>query len=172
YGTFTVEANGVWTYALDNSNPTVQALNDGQTATDTFAVATAGGVQQVVTITINGTNDTPIALDDIAASVAPLRSSLARDPVELAGAQSVLTNDSDVDAGQTALLHVTQVNGTPVNQAGIETSITGVYGTLFIEADGTYRYVLDSSDADTIALADGQIATDNFAYIAANGIGA
>ena len=62
-----------------------------------------------------------------------------------------------------------QVEGTPVDQtAGIETAIAGVYGTLFIQADGTYRYVLDSASG----LADGEIATETFDYLAANGAGA
>jgi VCBS repeat-containing protein len=169
-GLFSMLADGTWTYTLDNTNPDVQALNDGQSTTDTFTVTTVDGTQQFVTITIDGANDTPVALDDLANSTSPLRRGA---PGELANTVSVLANDSDVDAGQTALLRVTQVNGTSVNQtAGVETSITGVYGALFIQADGTYRYVLDSSDPDTIALADGQVAFDNFAYIAANGIGA
>ena len=36
YGSYTLSAAGVWTYTLDNSNATVQALNVGQTLTDTF----------------------------------------------------------------------------------------------------------------------------------------
>ena len=36
FGTYTLTAAGVWTYTLDNSNATVQALNVGQTLTDTL----------------------------------------------------------------------------------------------------------------------------------------
>ena len=50
-------ADGVWTYTLDNNNCAVQALNAGGTLTDTFTVTTVDGTAQVVTITINGTND-------------------------------------------------------------------------------------------------------------------
>ena len=32
----------MWTYTLDNTNAAVQALNDGETLTDTFNVVTAG----------------------------------------------------------------------------------------------------------------------------------
>ena len=45
---------GHWTYTLDNSNATVQALNVGGSSTDTFTVLTADGTAQQVTITING----------------------------------------------------------------------------------------------------------------------
>ena len=57
YGTFTMTADGVWTYTLDNANCTVQALNVGDTLTDTFTVTTVDGTPQVVTVTIHGTND-------------------------------------------------------------------------------------------------------------------
>ena len=40
YGTFTLTAAGVWTYTLDNSNAAVQALNAGQTLTDSFVAST------------------------------------------------------------------------------------------------------------------------------------
>ena len=58
YGTFTMTADGVWTYKLDNSNCAVQALNDCDTLTDCFKVTAIDGTAQVVTITINGADDT------------------------------------------------------------------------------------------------------------------
>ena len=57
YGTFIMTAGGVWTYTLNNANATVQALKTGQTLTDTFTVRTLDGTTQVVTVTINGSND-------------------------------------------------------------------------------------------------------------------
>ena len=53
-------AAGVWTYTLDNTNSTVQALNAGGTLTDTFTVTTVDGTTQLVTITITGNNDTAV----------------------------------------------------------------------------------------------------------------
>ena len=58
YGSYTVTTGGLWTYNLDNTNGTVQALNSGQSTTDTFSVSTDDGTTQVVTVTINGTDDT------------------------------------------------------------------------------------------------------------------
>ena len=57
YGTLTLTAAGLWTYTLDNNNAAVQALNAGETLTDTFTAVTTDGAQQLVTITINGAND-------------------------------------------------------------------------------------------------------------------
>jgi VCBS repeat-containing protein/ELWxxDGT repeat protein len=60
YGTYTLITDGIWNYTLNNTNSTVQALNTGDTLTDTFAVQTIDGTTQTVSITINGTNDVPI----------------------------------------------------------------------------------------------------------------
>jgi len=57
YGTFTMTTDGSWKFTLDNANCAVQALNVCDTLTDTFKVTTVDGTPQVVTITINGSND-------------------------------------------------------------------------------------------------------------------
>ena len=69
YGTFTLTAAGLWTYTLDNSNAAVQALNAGETLTDTFTAATIDGTSQVVTITINGANDAAVISGDVTGTV-------------------------------------------------------------------------------------------------------
>src|SRR5207253_1866173 len=60
YGTFQMTSGGVWTYTLDNSNSTVQALQTGVHLADTFTVTTVDGTQQVVSIDITGTNDAAV----------------------------------------------------------------------------------------------------------------
>ena len=64
YGTYTLTADGVWTYTLDNSNADVQARNVGQILTDTFTVFTVDGTSQVVTIIITGANDAAVISGD------------------------------------------------------------------------------------------------------------
>ena len=63
YGAFTLRAGGGWSYALrDPAPPEINALNVGDTLTDTFivtAVATPPTVTRDFVITINGQNDTP-----------------------------------------------------------------------------------------------------------------
>ncbi len=53
-------ANGVWAYTINQTNSAVQALNVGDTLTDTFTVTTIDGTAQVVTVTINGANDAAV----------------------------------------------------------------------------------------------------------------
>ena len=63
YGNLTIQDDGSWSYDLDESDGTVQALRAGQTLTDAITVtgtdddgATDTGT---VTITITGVNDAP-----------------------------------------------------------------------------------------------------------------
>ena len=92
YGTFTMTADGVWTYTLDNANSTVQALNVGDTLTDTFTVTTVDGTPQVVTITINGSNDAAIISGTTTGSVIEAGGATPGTPT----ATGTLT-DTDVD---------------------------------------------------------------------------
>ena len=71
YGTLTLNADGTYTYTLNNSLPAVQALGAGERLLDvfTYTVRDNHGAtgSNTLTVTINGTNDTP--------SVTPLISS-------------------------------------------------------------------------------------------------
>ena len=61
YGTLVLNADGSYTYTLNNTNPAVNALNNGQTLTDTFNYSVTDSDGDVdpasITITINGTTD-------------------------------------------------------------------------------------------------------------------
>ena len=69
YGSVDLDASGNWTYTLDNSDPTVQALSGGETLADSFTAVSADGTSQVVSITITGTNDSAVIGGDIAGAV-------------------------------------------------------------------------------------------------------
>lgn len=56
YGTWSLAADGVWTYDLDDNNVAVQELNAGGTLADSFEL-TIGGAKQVVSIAIAGADD-------------------------------------------------------------------------------------------------------------------
>jgi VCBS repeat-containing protein len=57
YGSLVMDPAGEWTYTLDNTNATVQALDNGDTLTDSVTVESVDGTTQVVTITVNGENE-------------------------------------------------------------------------------------------------------------------
>lgn len=62
-GQLVIDSDGVWTYAIHNSNPTIQALNTGESITETFTVSARGmfgnPATTTITITINGQDEPP-----------------------------------------------------------------------------------------------------------------
>src|SRR5260370_1261421 len=61
YGTFTLAANGAWSYTANDSQTAIQQLGAGQSITDSFtAISFDGTASQLVSVTINGTNDVPV----------------------------------------------------------------------------------------------------------------
>src|SRR5256885_4929173 len=84
--------DGVWSYTLNNTNCTVQALNVCDKLTDCFTVTTIDGTPQVVTITINGANDAAVVSGATTGSVTEAGAHTYGTPI----ATGTLT-DADVD---------------------------------------------------------------------------
>ncbi|TAL02930.1 MAG: hypothetical protein EPO03_11810, partial [Porticoccaceae bacterium] len=69
YGTLTLNADGSYTYVLDNSLPAVQALQEGGTLTETYTYTVSDGTTAntaTLTITIFGTDDTATVVTAVA----------------------------------------------------------------------------------------------------------
>ena len=170
YGDLTLNADGTWTYVLDNDLPAVQALRtSGQTLTDTFTYTVeevrwgATDLAELV-ITIDGRNDTPIASDDDAIAVEA--GGIANGTPGINPTGNVLDNDTDVDSvanGETKqVLSFTSELGT-TGAAG--QALQGRYGTLTINADGSYQYVLNNNDPLVQALRTaGETLRETFTY--------
>jgi VCBS repeat-containing protein len=139
YGTFTMTADGVWIYTLDDGNCAVQALNVGDTLTDTFKVTSLDGTAQLVTVTINGTNDAAIICGTREGSV-----------IEAGGA----ANSISCKPTATGTLTDTDVDNTPNTFTAIDTptASTGGYGTFTMTADGLWTYTLDNTNCKVQAL--------------------
>src|SRR5258708_17031750 len=61
HGTFTLDTAGHWTYAANDAQTAIQQLGAGQTLIDSFTATSLDGTKtQLVTVTINGTNDVPV----------------------------------------------------------------------------------------------------------------
>src|SRR5947207_1284431 len=69
HGSYEMTAAGVWTYTLKSEERRVGADNNGGTLSDTFTVHTADGTAQLVTITIDGTNDAAVVSGTAAGTV-------------------------------------------------------------------------------------------------------
>ncbi|KAA5924279.1 retention module-containing protein [Achromobacter xylosoxidans] len=148
HGTFSIDANGNWVYNLNQADPRVQALAVGEKLTETFTVTTADGTTGTVTITINGTND------------APTISGEAAGDVKEDGAQEVSGQlaKQDVDTSDT--------HTWSVNDGG-----KGQYGTLTVDQNGKWTYVLDNNSDKVQALAEGQKVTDTITVTVDDGHG-
>src|SRR5258708_19809645 len=61
FGRVVFRSAGNWTYSAADSQAAIQQLGAGQTLTDSFtAVASDGTNSELVSVTIHGTNDTPL----------------------------------------------------------------------------------------------------------------
>jgi VCBS repeat-containing protein len=153
FGTFTMTADGAWTYKLDDSNCAVQALNVGDTLTDTFKVTTIDGTPQVVTITINGANDAAVICGATTGSVTEAGACTYGTPL----ATGALT-DTDVDNTPNTF---TAVCAPKASDAG--------YGTFTMTADGVWTYKLDNANCEVQALDDCDTLTDCFTVTTIDG---
>ncbi|MEZ2145401.1 VCBS domain-containing protein [Bradyrhizobium sp. DN5] len=156
YGTFTMTAAGLWTYTLDNANAAVQALNSGQTLTDTFTVTTLDGTAQVVTVTIHGSNDAAVISGTTAGSVTE------------AGGVANATLGAPSATGTLVAADVDNASNTFTTVSSPKASTSG-YGTFTITAAGVWTYTLDNANGAVQALNVGGTLTDSFTVTTLDG---
>ena len=155
YGSLTITEDGAWTYSLDNSNATVNALGQGATLTDSLTIQAKDGTAGTITITITGGND--------------------KSSIDVTGSGGSVTEDDTANATVTGTFTLTDPDTSPLPTITEETR-TGTYGQLAIAVktsginDGkyTWTYTLDNDDGDTNALAAGATATETFTIAASD----
>jgi large repetitive protein len=148
YGSLTIDAVGNWSYNADNSQAAVQALDTGETLTDTLTVRTADGTTHGVTITIHGANDAPVVGGTNTGAV-------TEDGTNTASGTLTIT---DVDTSDNSI------------QFADEGSVSGDngYGTFAI-ANNVWTYTLNNSHADVQALDAGETLTDTRTFTGPDG---
>ncbi|QJP94458.1 retention module-containing protein [Pseudomonas fluorescens] len=150
YGQIVLNPNGTYTYTLTSPASTTPHADDGaNTLTETFTYQATDSLGNVVTSTIvvNIVDDVPKAINDSNASTA------SETQLTLNG--NVLTNDV-----QGADVVATGPNAGPITPG----TFTGTYGTLVLNANGTYTYTLNTNDADFKNLHGGGNGTETFTY--------
>ncbi|MEO5331950.1 MAG: VCBS domain-containing protein, partial [Magnetococcus sp. YQC-5] len=172
YGRLTMNADGTYTYVIDETNVQVQALRTtGQTLAEyfTYMVSDAGHLTDTaqLTITIKGSNDNPVGVDDTAIAIEAGGINNATAGNNATG--NVLTNDTDADVEGETKSVTTIRTGLKNVEAGtsgtVGTSLNGSYGRLTMNADGTYTYVIDETNVQVQALrTTGQTLTEYFTY--------
>ncbi|WP_283401441.1 VCBS domain-containing protein [Marinobacterium sediminicola] len=148
YGRFVIDANGNWTYSLDNASVAVQQLTSADQLNDSFTLVSADGTTRTFTLSIQGSDDQPVIT-----------------PAASDGALAVLTEDqqllasgvlaiSDADAGQAQF---------------VAQDSTSAYGRFILNADGSWSYALDNTGAAVQGLITGEQVTDQFTVVTADG---
>lgn len=168
YGTLSVDGTGQWSYTLDNGNPDVQALGAGDTITDEITVRVTdnnGGYdEQVVTITITGSNDAPVISggSDITATVTEITDGAAGENTDT-HTQTGTIQASDADTGDTLSVDVTPQG------AGYLGSFT--HGGID-PATGEIDWTFSVDDADLDALGEGEVLTQDYLVTVEDSAGA
>ena len=137
FGSFAMTAGGTWTYTLNNNNGTVQALNVGDTLTDTFTVDTVDGTAQQITVTIHGANDAAVISGTTAGTV-----------MEAGGVNNAIANTPTTSGTLTD----TDVDNLPNTfTADATTPSDHGYGSFTMTSGGTWSYTLDNKQHDGAA---------------------
>ncbi|MDH5976441.1 VCBS domain-containing protein [Vibrio splendidus] len=152
-GTFVVNEDGTWTFV---ANSPYDELADGEQIQDTTTVQTSDGGEQVITVTIIGTDDAAVATDD----------------------SGSVTEDIDVDditnqlvtSGQIVITDVD--SDTPTFSADGEFNLVGStndsqLGVLSIEPDGAWTYAVNNDDVQY--LDDDEFVTEVYTVTASDG---
>ncbi|MEZ8692887.1 VCBS domain-containing protein [Vibrio splendidus] len=152
-GTFVVNEDGTWTFV---ANSPFDELADGEQIQDTTTVQTSDGGEQVITVTIIGTDDAAVATYD----------------------SGSVTEDIDVDditnqlvtSGQIVITDVD--SDTPTFSADGEFNLVGStndsqLGVLSIEPDGAWTYVVNNDDVQY--LDDDEFVTEVYTVTASDG---
>ncbi|XZE33950.1 cadherin domain-containing protein [Pirellulaceae bacterium SH501] len=133
--------------AWDQSTGTFGTKVDTSTNGGASAFSSA---TEVASIAVSAVNDAPSASSD--ATIAVEAGGAANGTVGTNPTGNVLSNDVDVDAGDTKT--VTGVAaGVQISATGsVASNVTGTYGSISIAADGSYTYTVDNSNAAVQAL--------------------
>ena len=111
-------------------------------------------------MTVQGANDAPVGVNDTATAVE------AGGTAGINPSGNVLANDTDVDIGDTKTVSAL-TGGT------LGTAKAGSYGSLTLNADGSYSYAVDQTNASVQALrTSANTLTDTFTYTVRDAAGA
>lgn len=163
YGKYTIDATGHWTYTVNDANTTMNGLQAGQHLTDTFTAYTVDGTPQVVTVTINGANDAPVANEDNL-----FGAGVPQNVITTFSTSLLLANDTDAEGDTLKVTYVSDTSG-----AGAKLTLDQATGMITYDP-ATY----DPADQNSIyikilqQLAVGQTHTDSFTYVIDDGHGA
>ena len=148
-----MDTAGHWTYAASNAQVAIQQLGAGQSVTDSFtATSLDGSKTQVVTVTINGTNDVPV--------IGGVKTGAVTEDVGVVAGNLVASGALTIaDGDQTESGFVAQA-GT-VGSSGL--------GTFTLDAAGHWTYAANDAQIGIQQLGIGQTIADSFTATSLDG---
>ena len=183
-GTFTIDptvtelstdtVNGAtlgWHFSLDNSNPVLQSLAQGQSITEVYTVTFTDNhgaqVSQDVTVTINGANDAPTITSDAAAASGTVTEDTSA-TLSIAGALAIQDLDLiDTHTAAAAFKSSTSSahlpgfsDGTSLGTFTIDPTVTELSTDTVNGATLGWHFSLDNSNPVLQSLAQGQSITE------------
>ncbi|CAH7085426.1 Biofilm-associated surface protein [Vibrio chagasii] len=152
-GTFIINEDGTWTFT---ANSPFDELADGEQIQDTTTVQTSDGQEQVITVTIIGTDDAAVATDDSGSVTEDINVDEVTNQLVTSGQVVVTDIDSDIP---TFL---------PDGDFNLEGSTNdSQIGVLTIDPDGAWTYVVNNDDVQY--LDDGESVTEVYTVTASDG---
>jgi large repetitive protein len=162
FGTLTITSIGAgaigFSYVLTE-------VTDGDDVSEQFAVriVDADGDEAHGSLRIDIVDDVPTAVDDVdfvqagnegGADGNVLTGSGGSDP-------NATDGDADISGADGVIVSSVSFDGSAGTVGG---QTTGAYGTLALNSDGSYRYLIDPENADIIGLDSNQTLTETFEY--------
>ena len=165
YGRITVFADGSYIYQANNNilDSENNRIKSGDTVTDTFnyTVSDTDGDTDtaVITITINGTNEAPLAVTDYAEIDAD-GSSISKTP-----STGVTSNDADIEGADLTVDGIRTGGEDDTGTTGtLGSPLKGTYGNLTMNSDGSYTYELDTTNENLAKIPAGHGFYEIFTY--------
>lgn len=181
FGSLFVTLSGDYFYVIDDSNSAVGGLAAGETLTDRFNYTRTDGAGA------SGSANLDIVIHGEVTTLAPqtdfgIATEAGGNFNQTAGSDAtgnVLGNDGGSDTRVVAVLTDADIGdgdyrgafNTVPDGSNVATAVSGQYGTLFVDAAGTYRYVVDDNNTEVENLAPGVSLSETLYYFAEDAFG-
>jgi VCBS repeat-containing protein len=158
-GELLFNADGSYTYSVENANPAIQGLKAGERVVETYTVTCLDGTAtSTITVVINGTNDVPVLNGGAAELTEDLNVDQATGLLAISGQLSI----TDKDAGQGSFQPDAHFDGSTGNG-------NAPLGKLVFNPDGSYTYSVENANPAVQGLKTGERVVETYTVTSLDG---